>query len=100
MRQLMPWQRLSPIRACRWRNTTRFWKWRRTILAFAKKFASAFVLRANSCSSRRVDGLVERGLPTKSHVAVDAELPSLWVGEAGEGETFSPASSHPLGPLP
>src|SRR5262249_43222620 len=53
MRLLVPCQRLSPRRASRWRNTTRFWKWRRTIPTFAKKFVSASVLRPNSCSSRR-----------------------------------------------
>ena len=51
MRPLMPWQRLLPIRASRWRSTTRFLKWRRTIPTFAKKFASASVLRPNSRSS-------------------------------------------------
>src|SRR5215831_12237189 len=53
MRLLMPCQRLSPSRASRGRNTTRSWKWRRTIPTFAKKFVSASVLRPNSCSSRR-----------------------------------------------
>src|SRR5260370_14663823 len=53
MRPSMPWQRLSPTRASRWRNTTRSWKWRRTILMFARKFVSASVLRPNSRSSSR-----------------------------------------------
>jgi hypothetical protein len=52
MRLLMPWKRRSPTKASRWRNTTQFWKWRRTIPMFAKKFVSASVLRPNSYSSR------------------------------------------------
>jgi hypothetical protein len=41
-----------PIRASRWRNTTPFWRWRRTIPRFAKKFVSAS-LQPNSRSSSR-----------------------------------------------
>ena len=51
MRPSMPWRRRLPIRASRWRNTIRFWKWRRTIPAFAQKFISAWALRPNSCLS-------------------------------------------------
>src|SRR5258707_12654574 len=55
MRPSMPWQRPSPTRASRWRNTTRSWKWRRTILTFARRFVSASVLRPNSRSSDILD---------------------------------------------
>src|SRR6266481_6451118 len=51
MRPSMPCQSPSPTRASRWRNTTRSWKWRRTILTFARRFVSASVLRPNSRSS-------------------------------------------------
>jgi hypothetical protein len=43
--------------ASQWRNTIRFWKWRRTIPAFAKKSVSAFALRPNSHSSSRAGWL-------------------------------------------
>jgi hypothetical protein len=35
-----------PIRASLWRNTIPFWRWRRTIPMFAKKFVSASVPRS------------------------------------------------------
>src|SRR6516162_6766874 len=44
------------IRASRWRNTTPFCRWHRTIPRFAKKFVSAFVLRPSSRSSSRCEG--------------------------------------------
>jgi hypothetical protein len=53
MRPSMPWRRQLLIRASRWRNTTPFWRWHRTIPRFAKKFVSAFVLRPSSRSSSR-----------------------------------------------
>jgi len=56
MRPSMPWRRQLLIRASRWRNTTPFCRWHRTIPRFAKKFVSAFVLRPSSRSSSRCEG--------------------------------------------
>src|SRR6266566_9456559 len=66
MRPLMPWQRLSPTRASRWRNTTPFWRWRRTIPRFVKKFVSASVLRPSSRSSSRCGCSVSLRLEVRS----------------------------------
>src|SRR5438132_12902264 len=71
MRPSMPWQRLLPTKACQWKNTTRYCKWRRTIPTFARKFASACVLRPNS----RLSSCCGR----------PASLPTIWeIGDADQ----------------
>src|SRR6516225_9876507 len=50
------------LRRTNWRKPVQFWKWRRTIPAFAKKFVSASALRPNSCLS---------SCPNSGHSCVD-----------------------------
>ena len=50
------------LRRTNWRKPVQFWKWRRTIPAFAKKFVSASALRPNSCLST---------CPNSGHSCVD-----------------------------
>src|SRR5262249_11179294 len=61
-RPIARWKRQLPTKACRSRNTIQFWKWRRTIPAFAQKFVSAWALRPNSCLST---------CPNSGHSCVD-----------------------------